>query len=106
MTYDFPTHVDGDTFDGVRFTVKANGSPVDLTDATIDMNMEVLSSIRTFSTSGSQLAIQTPPTDGIFEFSKQIVSVGVFGTFPYEIIFYLRNGDVKTYLKGNWTITR
>lgn len=106
MNYRMPDAISGDTFDGVRWTVLVNGSPLDLTSALITMNIKVHKKITVFSTAidNAKLQIVNPPTSGIFELPRQIITLSP-GNYSYETIFYLSGGLVKTYLSGNWLIT-
>ena len=97
--------VNGDTFLGFQLTVLVNGTPLNLTSASIIMTVDVNGTPVVFSTGNGKLVI-TDATHGIFEFSKQIVDFWSYGNFPYEMTFRLSNGDVKTYINGSWTITR
>lgn len=103
--FNFSPAINSDTFDGVSFTMSKNGSPMDLTSASITMNVNANGVNVPFSTLNGKLNI-TSASSGIFEFSKQIVEFNSFGTFPYEMIFQFPNGDIKTYITGTWTITR
>jgi hypothetical protein len=108
MNYDFPNHVNGDTFDGVKFAITVNGSPLDLTGASVEMNMYVADGERPviFSTNNGKLTITDPPTSGLLEFNRQVVSVPTLATYFYQMVYTLRDGTVKTYLEGNWTIKK
>ena len=104
--YTFPNHVNGDTFDGVQFSTTVNGSPLDLTSASIVMLVEDLNTNIEFSTTNGKLSIIDPSASGIFEFNKQVVGFNSYGSHNYEITFYLPNGDIKTYISGTWNIIR
>ena len=108
MNYDFLDHVNGDTFDGVKFAITVNGSPLDLTGASVEMNMylEVGSRPIVFSTQNGKLEITNPPTDGLLEFKKQIVAVPTLAKYFYQMVYTLQDGTVKTYLEGSWTIKK
>lgn len=106
MTYDFPEAILGDTFDGIKFTMSLNGSPLDLTGASIIMTLMVGCDSIVYSTENGCLTITDPPTLGTFEFNRQLILINAYGVFNYEITFYLSNGDIKTYLSGTWTIVR
>jgi hypothetical protein len=108
MNYNFLDHVNGDTFDGVKFTITVNGSPLDLTGASVVMNMYLADgeTPKVFSTDNGQLAIVNPSTDGIVEFKKQVVSVATPATYFYQIVYTLQNGDIKTFVEGSWTIKK
>lgn len=104
QTYDFPDHVKGDTFEGVQFTITVNSSALNLTGATIRMQMRLNSNapvVKEFSV-GNGLTLTTPAS-GIFTFNKQVISVPP-GVYYYDIQITLSNGDIKTYITGTWTI--
>ncbi len=106
MKYNLPTYVNKNTFDGVRIRVKVNRQAIDLTNAVIDMIVQIPGSPMLLSTTNNKISIINPPTDGIMEINKQILSFPRFGTFPYEITYRLSNGTVKTYVTGTWTIAK
>ena len=103
--YQFPDAVNSSTFEGSQFTMIKNGSPMDLTSASITMNVDANGTNVQFSTMNEKLRI-TDAVNGVFEFRKQVVDFWSYGTFPYEIIFKFPNGDIKTYINGTWTIIR
>lgn len=107
MEYDFPEHRRGDTFVGIRFTLEVNGAPLDLTGATITMDLrkqgKTVRSLR-ISTKESIGGITIiTPEEGIFEIDPQIIDVPA-GVYDYDIEFELANEDVKTYIYGIWPI--
>jgi hypothetical protein len=110
MAYNLPTHIKGDTFDGVEFTLVLNSAPVDLTNAVIDMdvrkkvNPKSSSLLRISSTTGG-IEIGTPATSGIFSIVPQIVDIAA-GEYVYDIQIAFPDGEVKTYIAGDWTITQ
>ena len=106
MEYTIPTAIKDDTFDGVRWTINVNNAPLDLTGALIEMRITVCKKIVLFSTQtgNEKLKIIAPPTSGIFELSKHIISLST-GNYPYEMVFTLQDGTVKTYFHGTWLIT-
>ena len=103
--YIMPPANSGDTYEGASFTMSKNGSPMDLTSASIIMNVNANGTNVQFSTNNEKLRI-TDAINGVFEFRKQVVDFWSFGTFPYEIIFQFTNGDIKTYITGTWTVSR
>lgn len=104
--YNFPDHVNNDTFNGVQFEVLVNAVAVDLTDADIKMQLRdgTCRLVEEFSVDNGKLEL-TDPINGIFTFKKQIISlVPIKYTYDIEIIF--SNGDVKTWIKGEWKIIK
>lgn len=106
QTYNFPTHTNNDTFNGIEFEVLLNTVAVDLTGATIKMQLKDSSgkSVAEFSTTNSKLEI-TDAVAGKFAFKKQIIAVSPF-RYNYDIQITFSNGDKKTWIKGEWTISK
>ena len=105
--HDLPTVRRGDTYNGSQFTLLLNGSPVDLTGATIAMDMRLTpdgASEKRFETGGKGITIANPPTNGIFSIDEQIIDVADFGNFYYDIEIALNTGEVKTWIWGIWPI--
>lgn len=105
--YDFKNHKKGDTFEGVAFTVTKNGSALDLTGASIRMQLREKSETGTLGatyTDGDGITI-TDPTNGVFTFDKQIIDIRA-QKYYYDIEITLASGDVKSYIYGTWTITQ
>ena len=104
-TWDW-TITNNDTFDGAEFTITVNGSPLDLTSATIELQSrkkgtnELVWSIDT-----DDGITVTDAVNGVFEIDEQIIS-GEPGTFPYDIQITLSSGVIKTYVRGELTIER
>lgn len=103
-TYNFPDHIKGDTIEMIEFTVTVNSSPLNLENATIIMDLRSESGklLKRFET-GDGLTITD--NDGVFEFDEQIIDV-MAGDHKHDIEFQLDDGRIKTYIKGNWTITQ
>lgn len=105
MKYNFPQHINGDTFNGVTFTVSVNSTPLNLTDAVIKMQARTSSGALALelNTTDSEIEIITP-LSGIFSVKEQIISVTDAGKFNYDIQITLSDGTVKTYIEGTWQI--
>jgi len=105
--YDFPTHIKGDTYDGTSFTITVNGSPLDLTGASIKISLklgkDLINSALDLSTENNRIQIWNPPTDGKFQVVPQIISVPP-GNYFYDIQITLADLTVKTYIEGRWRI--
>jgi len=112
MTYDFPQHTSGDTFQGVQFEVLINGSPLDLTGATIVMQCKSKSgpmidgqgqsTLIEFNTTNNHLEI-IDAIGGKFTFKKQVVTLAE-KTYLYVIKITQQDGDIHTYISGIWKI--
>ena len=107
MIYNFKDHIKGDTFPGVEFTFKLNGSVVDLSGATIEMNVRQLSKVGDLSDSFANTSIGgitvTDAANGIFEFDEQIIDIVALLHY-YDIQVTLSNSKVYTPFEGTWNI--
>ena len=95
------THKRGTTFDAVTFAVTVNGSPLDLTGAT------VTAQIRKQSDAPVIYQIQTAITNassGQFEFSEQIIDIPNCN-YKYDVRIELANGEVNSWIEGQFIIT-
>lgn len=105
--YNFNSHVKGDTFKAITFTVTVNDDPLDLTGASIRMQLR-LSPLHPvayeLSTAGDQIEI-TDAVNGKFQIKKQIIDFPA-AVYYYDIEITLADGDVKTYVAGKWQITQ
>lgn len=99
--YNFPDHTNNDTFNGVSFEVLLNNVAVDLTDA--DIKMQVRDS-NCKLVAEYKLEI-TDATAGKFSFKKQIISLTP-SKYSYDIQITFANGDIKTWIKGEWKINK
>lgn len=102
------THTKGDTFNEVAFEVKKNGTAINLTGATIKMQLrkqysDVSAVLSLTSVSSAGITI-TAPTSGQFKINAQIIDIEVFN-YVYDIQFTLASGEVKTYVKGGFNVT-
>lgn len=108
-TYTIPTTKRGDTFDGVLFEITVNGTKLDLTGATIKMDMRLNSTgiLAKEFTSGAGITISSPLTDGKFTLDEQVIDIDA-GTYVYdiEITWVGPPVVVKTYISGTWLITQ
>lgn len=104
--YNFPEHTNNDTFNGVQFEVLINAVAADLTDADIKMQLRdsACKLIDEYSVENLKLEL-TDPTNGIFTFKKQIISLAP-QKYSYDIEITFANGDVKTWIKGEWKIIK
>lgn len=107
VSYNFPNHKKGDTFNGIQFTINVNGSPLNLTGASIAMDLRLTptgASVERFSTAvGEGITISTPKTAGIFTLDTQIIDIAA-GDYYYDIQITLANSTIKTYIGGRWII--
>lgn len=104
--YNFPNHINGDTFNGIQFEVKVNNTAINLTGATIAMQLrESIVGVNPidFSTTNSKITI-VDAVNGKFKINKQIVQAPICKTYLYDIQITLQNSDNYTYIKGSWNI--
>lgn len=101
------THTKGDTFNQVVFEVKRNDVAIDLTGATIKMQLrknysDTSAALSLTSVSNSGITI-TNASNGNFKINQQIIDIEVFN-YVYDIQFTLASGEVKTYIKGGFNV--
>lgn len=101
-TYDFPDHIKNDTFNGIIFTVNVNGSPLDLTSASIKASFKRNFDPTITLVTPTGLTI-TDASGGEFKIEPFIVD-WPSGTYSYDIAITLITGVIKTYIKGTWDI--
>jgi hypothetical protein len=102
------THIKGDTFDEVAFSIKINNVDLDLTGATIKMQLKKTSdssSSLSFTSVASAGITITNPSGGLFKINEQIIDIEVFN-YAYDIQLTLSSGVVKTYVSGTFNITK
>lgn len=105
MALDF-THIKGDTFEAVNFEMLLNAVPIDLTGCILRMQLRkeyggVI--IKSFTTVASAGLTIVNPTLGLFKINKQIIDIPAF-VYIYDIELDYQNGDIKTYIKGNFSV--
>jgi hypothetical protein len=102
------THIKGDTFDEVAFSIKINNVDLDLTGATIKMQLKKTSNSSaslSFTSAASAGITITNPSGGLFKINEQIIDIEVFN-YAYDIQLTLASGIVKTYVSGTFNITK
>jgi hypothetical protein len=102
------THIKGDTFDEVAFQLKINDTVVDLTGATIKMQLrksysDTAAALSLTSVSSAGITI-TDAVTGQFKINSQIIDIEVYN-YVYDIQITLASGVVKTYVQGGFNIT-
>ena len=102
------THTKGDTFSEVAFEVKKNGTAINLTGATIKMQLrkqysDTSAALSLTSVSSAGITI-TSASAGQFKINAQIIDIEVFN-YVYDIQFTLASGEVRTYVKGGFNVT-
>ena len=106
MALDF-THIKGDTFEVVNFQMLVNAVALNLTGATLKMQLRkeyggiVYLSLTSVTSAGLTI---TNAESGLFKINKQIINIDA-GNYIYDIELDKSGGDVKTYISGNFLIT-
>lgn len=103
------THIKGDTFNEVPFELKINSVAVNLTGATIKMQLkkcptDVTPALSLTSVASAGITITTPAS-GLFKINTQIINIEAFNYY-YDMQFTFSSGEVKTYINGQFTITQ
>ena len=103
------THIKGDTFDEVAFSIKINNVVLDLTGAVIKMQLkknstDVVPSLSFTSVAAAGITI-TNATGGLFKINQQIINIDVFN-YVYDIQLTLASGVIKTYVSGTFSVTQ
>ena len=97
--------VRGTTYNGAEFTVTVNGQPMDLTGATIKMELKLFKESepdKTFTTADGSMTISAT-TPGVFYITPQIIDIPA-GNYRFDIRFFFLDGTIKTYCEGTWKI--
>jgi hypothetical protein len=106
MALDF-THKKGDTFEAVNFQMLVNTVPLNLTGATLRMQLRkeyggvVFLSLTSVASVGITI---TTPASGLFKINKQIINLDS-ANYIYDIELIKADGTIKTYISGNFYIT-
>ena len=106
MALDF-THIKGDTFEAVNFQMLVNTVPLNLTGATLRMQLRkeyggvVFLSLTSVANAGITI---TTAASGLFKINKQIINLDA-ANYIYDIEFIKADGTIKTYISGNFSIT-
>jgi hypothetical protein len=105
MSYNF-THIKGDTFEAVNFALLKNNVVINLTGATIRMQLrsECGSLIALSLTSVASAGITiTNAAGGLFKINKQIINIAS-GNYLYDLEIVFADTTVKTWLSGEFLI--
>ena len=98
------TVYNNDTYEGCNFEVLVNELPLDLTSATIEMQVRINRNtdpvIDIDTASGITI---TDATAGKFKIDKQVFSAEP-DIYEYDIQITLSGGEIKTYIKGRFII--
>lgn len=103
------THIKGDTFNEVPFELKINGVAVNLTGATIKMQLKKnaidTASALSLTSVGSAGITITTPASGLFKINTQVINIEPY-PYVYDMQFTFASGEIKTYINGQFTITQ
>lgn len=107
MTYTIPTHISGDTWDGINsISFSKNNSAINLSNAYLEMGVKYTIAsppVLTLTTSNSGITIMSPASAGVISIPKSIVDIPP-GDYKWYLKFVLPTGETKTYLMGSWRI--
>ena len=106
--YDFPSMRRGDSFLGTIFTVKVNGTPLDLSGDCIirmDLRLTALGTVAKSFTSvaNAGITISATPTDGTFTINETIMDIPA-GDYLYDIQIKLDTDEIFTFIWGNFPL--
>lgn len=101
--YNFPKAKFRNSYNTVKFSIKRNNISIDLTDTVISVKIiksEVIKAI--FSTTNGKVLI-TDAADGKFETAFGVINL-IDDNYLHEIEILYPNGELKTYLKGQFIV--
>jgi len=105
MSYNF-THIKGDTFEAVNFALLKNNVVINLTGATIRMQLRSecggLIALSLTSVASAGITI-TNAAGGLFKINKQIINIAS-GNYLYDLEIVFADTTVKTWLSGEFLI--
>jgi hypothetical protein len=99
-------NIKGDTFEQVNFELKLNNVAVNLTGATIRMQLRkeygdtIILGLTSVGSAGITI---TNAALGLFKINEQIINVAAFN-YLYDIEIAFADGTVKTWISGNFQI--
>lgn len=106
VTYNFKPHRAGDTFNGLQLTYTVNDAPVDLSEASIRLQLrrsvtDKRVALRLDTDNGG--IVITDATAGQFTIPAQIVNIAP-AVYVHDLEITLANGTRKTRMVGEWPI--
>lgn len=108
MTYNFPKHIAGDTWDGISsITILSQGSAINLNNCEVSIQVRSWQNLASpvffeFSNLNNSILI-IQPNNGTINIPPQIVDIPT-GLYKYDLKVKFPIGNIKTYLKGDWEI--
>ena len=97
---------------GIKFTVTQNAAPLDLTGASILIEVKKTKKSATVKMSFDSATADIDITDlvnGVFVLNKtaaQMEAIAAFDSYFYDIEITLASGDIFTFVEGLWTHTQ
>lgn len=103
-TFNFGNWYRGDSLDSHQFTIKSNGSPINLTGVDIKCQFRLPFNGKTIKelTNGAGITVDTP-SSGVIVFDEFLL-IWYAGLYLYDVEFTYPSGNVKTYMKGTINI--
>jgi hypothetical protein len=106
MRFDFPKHIDGDTWDGISSMVILSGTqsaPLDLTDCSVYINFKLSNTVASpvvlvLSTDDSSIVIEDA-TEGTISIPRQNINIPN-GSYNYNMHVKFPNEEIKTVYQG------
>ena len=91
----------------VNFTVTVNASPLDLTGATVKMDLRTSNGnlAKRFTSAGTAGINITNAEGGVFSVIEQVIDIPP-NVYNHDIEITLSDDTVHTYIQGTWTITQ
>ena len=105
--YNFLDRIYGTTHPGVTYTIDLNGSPPDLTDASIKCQFRVKptdSKVQKEFSVGSGITI-TDPTNGVFQIDAFDIDITP-GLYYYDILITFADDTKKVYIVGTFKVVQ
>jgi hypothetical protein len=99
------TILNNNTYNGIQFTIKKNGIPINLTGANIIIQVKssfVSTNIEKEFSVGSGITI-TNPTQGMYQIDAQVITMHP-GVYVYDTLFIFADDIQKTYEGGVFTV--
>lgn len=97
----------GDTFDEVLFELKRDGVAINLTGATIHMQIRKVPGgpvFLNFISTGSAGITITSPTEGKFKINSTIINLDA-NAYLYDIQITFASGEVRTWVSGQFVVS-
>lgn len=97
-----PEHPSGDTFNGVIYSIKENNVALNLTGFTAKFRATLIND-RDINNVKEIALVAEDLVAGKMKLPKMKIDWAP-GVYKYEVTFTYPSGDVKTLIRGNWSI--